>query len=156
MSEVEYDGDALNSFIAKIEKRLKDVGNNDNKFVALLSAIVFKDVNDHFKQQQGEQGKWLHWSFWYTLHMERIGKGGNKILQFNGRLRNSFKQTNVKKQDGILTWYNDAKTAKGFPYAYAHNEGGKKLPKRDFMWLSEGAVEKMAAQTLDYVLDERR
>jgi hypothetical protein len=152
--EVEFQDESLRSFLKNFQTKIKNVENGEQKFLGLMSAVVFKDVIKHFEQEQGSEGKWQQWSDSYRVHMEEIGKSGNKILQFTGRLRNNFKPQNVKKSREGFVWYNDAKTSNGFPYAFAHNEGGDILPKRDFMWLSDSAIEEMSQQTLSFILDE--
>lgn len=153
-TEIEFKDESINNFFASLKGKLKQINGGQKKFAAILSSIVYGDVMDHFKNEEGESGKWLHWSFWYALQMERIGRGGNKILQFNGRLRQNFKPTKFRVKDGEISWFNDAKTKSGFPYAAAHNEGGPVLPKRDFMWASDNAIERMAQNTLGFILDE--
>lgn len=152
--EVEFQDESINKFFESIQGKLRQIDGGQKRFVGLLSAVVFKDVIHHFEQEQGEKEKWQQWSDSYRTHMEQIGKSGNKILQFTGRLRNNFKpQKNRITKDGIL-WFNDAQTKNGFPYAFAHNEGGDILPKRDFMWLSDSAIQEMSQQTLAFILDE--
>jgi len=53
-----------------------------------------------------------------------------------------------------LLWFNDAKTKSGAPYAAIHDKGLGKQAKRDFMWLSNDAMEKISEQTLQFMLDE--
>lgn len=154
MAEIEFQDATLGKFMRGLSANLKKVENGERKFLALLSAIVFRDVIDHFDKEQGEDQKWAKWSDSYRKHMEEIGRAGNKILQFNGQLRQNFKPTNVKKSSQGITWFNNAKTKSGFPYAYAHNEGGDVLPKRDFMWASDRAVEDMSQVTLGFILEE--
>jgi hypothetical protein len=86
--------------------------------------------------------------------MDKRGKGGNKILQDTGKLKQNFKPNHYRSSSKGLYWYNDAVTKSGFPYAYAHDEGGDQLPKRDFMWLSDDALEEVGNQTLQFLLDE--
>lgn len=152
--EVEFKDEKLSQFLKNITNNLRYVKNGHKKFMGLMSKVVFADVMDHFKKQEGPDGKWEKWSSLYAEHMERIGKGGNKILQDNGALRQNFKPTKVRYQNQGIIWFNDAKVSGGFPYAFAHNEGSKKLPKREFMWASDKAVEDMSQQTLGFILDE--
>ncbi len=154
MSEVIFEDESLRNFLKKISSNLQAVKDAKKKFVALMSAIVFKDVINHFEQEEGSKGKWVDWSTAYRKHMEKTGKAGNKKLQFSGRLRQTFTPTSNRTSGEGITWFNNAKTAGGFPYAAAHDEGGKKLPKRDFMWASDKAVEQMADNTLKFILDE--
>ena len=150
----EFDDKAVRDFLSNMEKKLKAVKGGDRKYVGLLSSIVFRDINQHFQDEQGSQGKWKAWSPTYQEHMQRTGYAGNKILQFNGRLRQNFKPSSVRSNSEGILWFNDAVTKSGFPYAHAHNEGGSKLPKRDFMWLSESALVEIEKQTLQFMLEE--
>lgn len=153
-AEIEFDDKEVKSFLSTLKVRLNKIKDGNKKYSTLMSAIVYRDVIDHFENEMGSQGKWEHWSFWHTLQMERLGKGGNKILQDSGKLRQSFTPQSYRSiSDGIL-WFNNANTKGGFPYAFAHNEGGEKLPKRDFMWASDEAMEKVSVQTLQFILDE--
>lgn len=142
------------SFFKFIQTNLKKVKNGEKKFVGLLSAIVYEDIINHFQKEEGQDGPWQSWSPSYAEQMERIGRGGNQILQFSGKLRQNFKPRNVRKVSGGLLWYNDAQTKSGFAYAAAHDEGGPELPQRNFMWLSDDGAEKISEQTLAFMLDE--
>ncbi len=152
--EAVFDDKEVKEFFKNLSDRLSDVKGGHRRFVGLLSAIVFKDILQHFKSEEGEDGPWKQWSDLYRAQLEKAGRGGNKILQYSGKLRQSFKPSNVKATSESLSWYNNAQTKSGFPYAAAHNEGGGILPKRDFMWLSDTAAEDMSKQTLAFILDE--
>lgn len=142
------------AFLKAMKTRLKAVKGSEKKFVGLLSAIVFRDVQGHFNKEMGSEGPWDSWSISYFDYLEKIGRQNNKKLQFSGNLRQNFKATDYRgTKDGPM-WFNDAQTKDGFPYAFAHDEGGDKLPKRDFMWLSDDAVEDISKQTLQFMLDE--
>lgn len=147
------DEDAQKFLKKKIEKVAKIKGT-DPKYVKVLSAVVFQDIMDHFKNEAGSEGPWKAWSKVYADHMAKIGKGGNKILQDTGRMRGAFQPTDSKTSSQGILWFNPAKTKTGFPYAAAHQEGGSKLPQRDFMWLSDLAKENIAEQTLRFLEDE--
>lgn len=153
--EIEFKDESLKQALKNLSTNLKYVKDGHKKFLGLMSSVVWGDIDDHFKKEQGPDGKWQHWSFTHTLNMEREGKGGNLILQDSGRLRNNFKPTNVKMESKGITWFNNAKTKKGFPYAQAHNEGGPKLPQRQFMWASDNAIERMSNNMLGFILDEK-
>jgi len=128
---------------------------------AIISIPVFKDIIRHFEKEAGPKGKWKSWSTSYSDHMKKIGKGGNKILQDSGRLRQSFLKTKSNKnvsgsrsvKKGIL-YFNNAKTAGGFAYAAAHNKGGKRLPQRKFMWLSTKALRNISKVTLAWINED--
>lgn len=147
------DKDVAN-FLKSMQKRLAAVKGSEKKFVGLLSAIVYRDVISHFEKEQGSQGPWESWSTSYFNFLEKIGRANNQKLQFTGRLRQNFKPGNYRSTKEGPLWFNDAKTKSGFPYAFAHDEGGPRLPKRDFMWLSDDAVEDISKQTLQFMLDE--
>jgi phage gpG-like protein len=121
-------------------------------YANLLSTVVFRDVIDHFQAEEGSDGPWTAWSDVYARHMQSIGKAGNKILQNSGRLKQAFTPASWRSVTGGILWYNPAKTKSGFPYAKAHDEGGPVLPKRDFMWLSDDARERLAGLTLQFIL----
>lgn len=141
------------AFLSSLAKKVARVKDSGREFVNLLSARVFRDVISHFEKESGPEGPWKEWSPSYRAMMEEIGKGGNKILQDTGNLRQSFVPTNWRKQsDGIL-WFNPARTKSGFPYARAHNEGGPRLSKREFMWLDKSAVDDMGKITLKFLED---
>ena len=149
---VNFEGKLAKDFFAGIQKNILKVTGYDTDFGKALGAVVYKDVIDHFEFEQGEKGPWKWWSDVYADHMARVGKGGNKILQDSGRLRNNFKPGNFRRQPEGLEWFNDAKTKGGFPYAYAHDEGGPKLPKRDFMWASARLMDNVSRITLAFAL----
>lgn len=152
-TEVTFENKEVMDFLNNLDKKLKDIDDGAKKYTTLLSSIVYRDINEHFENEEGSEGKWEQWSLYYAIKMKKIGKGGNKILQDTGRLRNSFKPMNVKRTSEGFLWFNNAKTKSGFPYAFAHNEGGEKLPKRDFMWLSNEAQEKISIQTLQFMIE---
>lgn len=149
----EFKDEEVKQFLKSVISKVDDVKNQKKKYIGLLSSIVYSDIMNHYKKEEGSQGPWKDWSKRYEKHMEKIGRSGNNILQFDGKLRQNFKPTDVKTSSKGIMWFNDAKTKKGFPYAYAHDTGGPILPKRDFMWLSEEAMEKISVQTLQFMID---
>ena len=152
--EIEFEDRGIKKLFDQLDQKLGEIKDGHRQFGGLLSSIIFRDIMNHFEEEMGSEGKWEHWSFWYTLQMERAGKGGNKILQDTGRLRQSFKPQNWRSiEDGYL-WFNNAQTKGGFPYAAAHDMGGEKLPQRDFMWASDNAMDAIAEQTLLFLLEE--
>ncbi len=153
----EFDDKEVQDFLHNIQSKLKAVENGKKEYYGLLSAIIYQDINDHFAKQEGSEGPWKQWSKSYQAAMQRRGKAGNLILQDSGKMRQNFKPTNVRTTSGGILWFNDAKTKSGFPYAAAHDEGGStagRPPKRDFMWLSDKAMDKVAEQTLAFMLDK--
>lgn len=152
--EIVFEDAEIKKFFSDFNNRLKEVKGGKKKFAAMLSSIVYGDIMDHFKKEEGPQGKWPAWSKIYRDHMEKTGKGGNNLLQFSGRLRQNFLPTSVRSKSDGIEWFNNAKTKKGFPYAYAHDVGGPVLPRRNFMWASENAIERMSKNILGFMLDE--
>lgn len=150
-NEVVFKDEKVQRFLSELSKRHKQVTKGDNQYIKLTSAIVFKDVMDHFAKQAGPSGPWRKWSAVYADHMAKAGKGGNKILQDTGRLRQSFAPTKVRNTSKGIAWFNAAKTRDGFPYASAHQEGGPQLPQRKFMWLSDKGMDDIADQTLKFL-----
>lgn len=150
----QFDNAEVRTFLKGVAKNYTDVQKQGKKYVGLLSAIVFKDVISHFEKEQGSKGKWKAWSPTYEKHMQEINRQGNKILQFSGKLRQNFKPTDYKTSSKGISWFNDAKTKSGFPYAAAHDNGGGRLPQRDFMWLSDKGLEQISVQTLQFMLEE--
>ncbi len=141
----------------KIIKRIKskwDDIKNRKEFGGIASSIVYEDIMNHFKNEEGPEGKWTSWSDSYEKHLKSIGRGGNKILQFNGKLRQTFLPQSWKGTPEGLLFFNNAKTKKGFPYAVAHDEGGSKLPKRSFMWLSKKGLDKLINQTVKWLNED--
>jgi hypothetical protein len=99
----EFDNKEVNAFLKNLDKKLKGVKDGHKKYVGLLSAIVYKDVMAHFEKEEGSKGPWEKWSSFYKDKMDEQGKGGNKILQDTGKLRNNFKPQNYK----IIKEYSD-------------------------------------------------
>ena len=148
-----FEGKVAEKFLQDLEKKIKKTVNAEKEILGLITARVHRDVIQHFERQEGSDGGWTPWSDSYSEFMAKIGKSGNLILQNTGRLRNSF-QPSSKQTKGQFAWVNPAKTSEGFAYAYAHDEGGSRLPKRDFMWLSDDAQEDVAKIMLDYVVGD--
>lgn len=157
MSEIaytEFKSKEVSDFLRNMNSRVKDVKGGKRKYATLLSAIVYQDVMDHFKKEEGPDSHWKKWSQKYDEFMQRIGKTGNLILQDSGRLRQTFTPKNFRNVSAGILWFNDAKTSGSFPYAAAHDEGGGKLPQREFMWLSDLAMDKIAEETLQFIAEE--
>lgn len=146
-----FDDKEWQKFLKGLEKRNKKA---KKKLAPFLSPFVFKDVIEHFEKEEGPKGEWKEWSQSYDKQMTAKGKGLNKKLQDTGKLRQSFKPSDYKTTSIGIEWFNDAKTKDGFPYAAAHDIGGPKLPRRQFMWLSKKAMDKIAKASLKYLLGE--
>lgn len=152
-AEAIFEGKVADKFLKDLQNKIKKTKGADKKLLGILTASVFKDVIGHFDKEEGSEGAWEPWSDIYAEHMSKIGKSGNKILQFSGKLRQGFIPSPTQRS-GEFRWVNPSKTKDNFPYAAAHNEGGGKLPKRDFMWLSDEAMEDVAEKCLNFILED--
>lgn len=150
-TEVVFEDESVRELLEGLIMRTKEFKERDRKIIGILSSVVYRDIIQHFDRQESSEGPWPKWSASYTKFMSSIGKGGNKLLQDSGRLRQAFQPVSVRKTNEGLLWFNNAKTASGFPYANAHNEGGKRLPKREFMWISDSALSEMEEQLLNFI-----
>lgn len=155
--EAEFDADEMSRVLADLSKRLSMMTRGlggDMKLLSLFSAVVYRDVITHFREEEGPDGPWAAWSEAYDARMRARGRGGNKILQDSGHLRQAFQPSSVRSAKEGLVWFNNATTRAGFPYAFAHDEGGGQLPQREFMWLSDAAMDKIAEVGANYLEGE--
>jgi phage gpG-like protein len=175
-AEVTLDSKQWDNLLKKVRARYKDIEQR-KQWGGLASAIVFRDIMDHFRKEEGPDGKWADWShsymqaiaglvaFRYSKALKRViaitdddflsknkppRKPGKK-LQVTGNLRTSFTPSSWRAQREGLMFFNKAKTSSGFPYAYAHDTGGPKLPQRKFMWLSKKGMNSLARQTVRWL-----
>ena len=100
---------------------------------------MWRDVGDYMRKQtlrcfDGERApdgtKWAPWSEKYKKRMEKLGKGGNKILANTGELRRSLNRIEFK--DRVVV-------GSALPYAATHQFGdaGRNIPARTFLGLTE-------------------
>lgn len=134
-----------------ITSKTKDIEEKRRGIIGLFSAIVYRDIIDHFEKQEGPSGPWQQWSKIYRDLMAARGRSQNKILQDTGRLRQSFRPTNFRTNPAAITWFNPARTSKGYPYAAAHDLGLDGYPQREFMWLSPKALKDIESTVLEYI-----
>ncbi len=151
--EVTFDDLEARTWIQIMISEARNVSQHA-EIVGAISAIVYRDVIDHFKTQDGPNGAWPVWSNIYAQHMYHIRRQNNKILQFNGKLRQNFAPSDHRSTNEGLEWFNNAKTKSGYPYAWGHNYGDKKLPQRQFMWLSQEAMDTIADIVLNKIVGE--
>jgi phage gpG-like protein len=149
----------VEKYLKLMEKKFKHLHNRP-WWVKAASDIVYKDVIRHFEQEKGPDGaRWTRWMTSYRKQLQRQGKAGNQILQDNGDLRKNFRPTNTRRRKKSIVWYNNAKTEKNFPYAYAHDNDETprtKLARRSFMWLSDNAMDQIVDKSLKYFIDTRK
>lgn len=146
--EVIIDDKNVQKMLRRMINRSDQVDQKSRAYVGLLSAIVLQDVASHFEKESGPNGRWRAWSDKYRLKMERIGKGGNKILQDKGILRQGWVPTNVRTAGESVLWFNNV------PYASRHDLGSNGMPKRQFAWLSAFALSKISKQTAQFIAEE--
>lgn len=147
-----FEGKELEKFLARLEKKFGNIRRGSSALGAIISSIVFRDIQTHFDEESGPNGKWEAWSKAYAEHRARTrGKGarGDKILQLTGRLRQSIAPGTgkFKTAPGGVLFFSRV------PYAAAHDEGGARMPQRKFMWLSDKAKDELAEQTLKWIAD---
>lgn len=156
-AEVYFESKQWEKVINSIEKKWDDIKYR-REFGGIISATVFQDVVDHFEDEKGPDGPWSAWSKSYEKHLQKIGRAGNKKLQFSGKLRQRFTPNKWRPApDGIL-FYNNAKTKSGFEYAEAHNNGGStsgRPPKREFMWISAIGIKKMVDRINEWLTEDK-
>ena len=151
-SRVVLDAKEWRSFFGKI---LRDLRDPIPKLRTAAMTFGFTNIIEHFKNEEGPEGKWPAWSESYkkwrykSVSAKKIAAGRTpRMLQLSGILRNSLLQgktgSGIKKvgRTGVLMFTK-------VPYSGKHNYGEGKIPKREFMWLSGETKQKM----VDYLLD---
>jgi len=115
----------------KIEKNL----NDPSKVMKTIAQMGVKDVDAHFRNESGPNGKWE------TLDKDRSrkrDKGGDLILNDSGTLKRSIRGSVQKKAAVVST---------NIKYADFHQHQNKKYsrpPQRKFLWISDKASKLMA------------
>lgn len=152
--KIEFDYKAAQAWLQSIDDGVKAVKTVKKDYVDTISVYVMQDYTQHFLKKEGPEGKWPAWSTFYVEHLKKIGRSGNQLLRFDNRMFNTFKETNYRIKKTEIEFYNDAKTKDGFPYAYAHDNDDAprtRLPKRQFMWLSDEALSTITKATLFFI-----
>jgi len=108
----------------------------------IASIIAWRDVQDHFKNEEGPEGKWAPLRPSTLAFKKRHGYKG--ILKNEGNLRNSFMYSSTAV---------DAYVGSNLSYLKQHQFGEpkKNLPARPPLWLSEGAKKNIEGRFLSYV-----
>ena len=128
-------------FISGLSKGLGDV---NTLFKKAFLIVWPRESADHFDQELGFDGPWAQWSPSYAQFMERIGKGGNKLLQDTGRLRTQTVQNPI-----LTSLPNGLKVESETPYSGFLDEGTSKMPARPFMWLGDESQDRLAKILVD-------
>ena len=98
-----------------------------------------RESGSHFREEMGFAGPWAPWKPSYRKHMERIGKGDNRLLQDIGTLR---QQTTLDPE--MVQLPNGLKVISPTPYSGYLDEGTPNMVARPFMWLGEDAQENLS------------
>lgn len=124
--------------------------------IAVFGTFGFKDIEDHFRNEEGPDGPWKRRAPSTQAMYAAIASGrrkaplgippaafnpSNKILQMQGFLRKSILPANFRKvgRDAVMLF----STVR---WSKAHDEGSgkRRLPQRKFMWMSDDAMRDMA------------
>lgn len=132
-------------FLTGVTGKLKDI---PKILSSAYGTFGYKDIMEHFRNESDENGRWKPWSDNYARAMQKKGKGGNKILQDTGMMRGSILPTNTRRisNTGIEVFANSEISA-------VHDSGGRFMPKRSFMWLSDKARNLMMQFIANFVWD---
>lgn len=119
-------------FLKKIKT---NIAKSSDMLKLAFATFGFKDIMNHFKQEQSPTGRW------------KAIKRKGKILQDKGILRGSILPRNTKRfsKDSIIIFA-------GAKYGGKHDRGEGGMTKREFMWFSGNAEEKMAKLILSLVI----
>ena len=119
----------LNSALKKYEKKMKLL--QPTSFYKDSVIVMKKDVLEHFRDERGSDRKWKK--------SKRARREGGKTLQDKGLMRSSISSSTDRTSASVGT----NKTSKGVSYPRIHNEGLGGRPKREFLWLSKKAGNKI-------------
>lgn len=115
------------------EKVRTELSHSKNKIAAAYGIFGFKDIMNHFQQEKGSKQSWKPLKY-------RKGKP----LQDSGYLRQSIISTNYQSIDD-----HSIRVFANADYSGYHNEGTPRIPKREFMWLSDKAMDNMVKMIMD-------
>lgn len=115
------------------------------KFLKLASTAIFKDIAKNFEAEKdsGNQ-KWkrFKWPDGKIRNQRPTRRGGTKLLQDTGRLKNSVLPFVEKNAAGART---------NLEYAVYHNEGTKRIPRREFAYARPETEEKLEKYLADEI-----
>lgn len=146
--EAIFESKQMEEYLSKLQKKIKETKGGSSALQKRMSPIVFSDIIKHFENKEGPDGAWEPWGEARQKQYDREGKG--ELLRYNGTLMNSLQPGSGKTQANaeFMRWYTPVE------YSNVHNEGTDKVPKREFMWISDDALELTAKATLDWILEE--
>lgn len=154
----------LNVWAKRLFNKAKQIRNKRRQLMARLAVLGFKDVQDHFRKEEGPPFKifgTISVSPWQglsdaTLAKRRKGKrkGKAKILQDTGFLKNSLVPNigrKVVKANSIILSAGGVRKSLVETYAGIHDKGLFGMPQRKFMWISKEGQGKMVMQIVKFL-----
>lgn len=150
-AQFKFEDKQWQKFLKKLNIKWKDIENR-KAFAVLASGIAFGDIIEHFEKETGPDGSWRKWSTIYEKHLKRIGRLGNKKLQFSGRLYKSITPEEGKFRTnslGVLLYSN-------VKYAATHDYGdsSRNIPKRQFMYISRAGMDRLIFNTEQWLNED--
>lgn len=160
-ASVTLDTQEWDGFLSALVKNLKRA---QDALMVASEAYAFQDIIEHFRLEKGPDGAWprrapatdfrylmIQIGQWKAPQGMRKGSFSptNKLLQLTGHLRMSFLQNRDIRKHGrdAVAIYANAK------YAARHNFG-RGVPKREFMWLSDTAQQKVVEAVAQIVMED--
>ena len=149
-------------------KLLKKLKRGDKLLRTAFFVVGFGDLIDHFKKQAGPTSKWKKRKASTQKAYRNIGSGkwkapkgaqrrsfstSNKLLQLSGDLRKSILPKQLKRKTRRIG-KNAIALISDLKYSRDHDEGSKKkkIPQRNYMWLSGKAQKSIVLNVLDLAL----
>jgi phage gpG-like protein len=121
----------LEKFVTKLQGLKQNVKNPD-QFLSFVGNRGLKEIDSHFRQSQGKNGKWKPL---------KVRKG--KPLMDTGFLRARIFWKKIS--ESVIQFIANAN------YGIFHQEGRKKIPQRKFLWFPEGFQKEMLKKWEKYV-----
>jgi len=174
---IKYDAKKAIELVNKATGRL----DKTNTIMDVIATMAWRNVIKHFRDEEGKGGKpWAPLKnnprvFWPPGKTEPRTRGGTKVLQDTGLLRNSLMPRVKKNEAHVFTKVKYAAThqfGKRIPARTSSGKkmkfviGGKKIftdkakgfkmPKRDFLWLEPKKINEMARKFISWVVTGRK
>jgi len=136
--------------VSKMMDKIEERTRNLTPVMQRAAAILAGDSMRHFNRQEGSVGKWTPLKNKTKKWKSKIGK--TQPLVLSGRMRQSNIPSWGKKFAALETsLLIENKTS----YAPYHHYGTKDLPKREWIWVKRGEMDRYAAMVLDYIAEVR-
>lgn len=159
---IEFDDSQWKAFLTGLQNKINKA---DKLLEVAFMTHGFADIIDHFRAESGPDTIWPERAESTQIAYQKISSGqwqaprgaaagaydpGNLLLQLTGKLRKSL----LRNPQAIKKIGKDAiKVFSNVEYSGRHDRG-EGVPKREFMWLSDRAKERMAVTILDLMLGE--